>query len=162
MSSAFIAQSSPIRAALVTSARVGRLDQRLLRAPLQSDGRVGAAVRATVRACNPIPLAELRAALAALIDAELEALQEALRRAPSKAPALYYAYLARACESERARRVGDARSLSSPATAIPQDAVGASFATLALMLVAFEKQKRVCALIEAIGDALDGEAPTLH
>jgi len=98
-------------------------------------------------------LGGVRAALIAMTDPELAALQDAATLAPSTAPALL-AYLVNVSAWERARRRGDLDVLLSPAATIPYDELGQAFATVATMLVMFQAQPRVAALIEAIGDGL--------
>ena len=103
----------------------------------------------------------IRAACAAIPDALLVGLQGAADESPHLAPGLL-AFVSHACDWELDRRRGRAYSLNGPHAAIPPEEMGASFATLAVLLATFGTETPVGGLLAAVGEALDAEPPAVH
>ena len=103
----------------------------------------------------------IRAALAAIHDALLVALQATADESPQLAPGLF-AFLSHACDWELDRRRGRSYLLKGPHAAIPPEEMGASLATLAVLLATFGTESPVGNLLAATGDALDAESPAVH
>jgi hypothetical protein len=107
------------------------------------------------------PLEPIRAALAAFTDAEVAALQASVDEGPQTAPRLQ-AFLSHACDYEHDRRQGRHYPLNGPHAAVPPEEMGMSFVTLAALAAALADHPHIGALLDATGDALEADAPTVH
>jgi len=106
-------------------------------------------------------LDHVRAALVAMPDAALAALQAEADESPQFFAPNLFAFLSHAVDWELGRRQGHAFLLNGPRAAIPPEELGASFATLAIMMVTFG-ESTAGNLLGAVGEALKADPPALH